>query len=413
MERILLLRNQLNINQTKNKTRVQSSYDYFNFDYLLNKEEREYRIRVRTYLESQVLPNLTYYLEQRKFPKELMIQFVNNFPGIIGLSLKGYECAGFSPWLSCAIAMELGRCDLSFATFFMVDGGELVMRVIYELGSEEHRQKYLKKMNTLEIIGSFCLTEPNFGSDASNLQTSSEEVEEGYIINGEKCWIGNALDAHILIVWARNTKTQKVEGYIVDSKLSGVNIQKMDIKFSTRSVENCIIKFENVKISKDCKLPKANDFQSGVNQSLLGSRLGIAWIATGACIGAYDRVIEYISQRKQFNKSLSSFQLIQEKLARIMGNIQAMIFMNKRGHELYISKQLSIGQAGLCKAWTTKLARETLLLAREMLGGNGILLENWVMKTLLDLESCHTYEGTYDINMLVAGRELTGKSSFK
>lgn len=425
MNRITLIKNQLsnenlskeknhkNKDETKKPKYVSSAYDYLDFDQFLNKSERTYRQKLREFLKKQIETQINTYVEKKEFPKPLIEKLISNFPGIMGFSLKGYGSAGYSQWLTYAILIELARCDVSLATFFLVNGGELVMKAIYQLGSEEQRLKYLPSMNKLETIGSFCLTEPEYGSDASNLTTSVIEEKDHYILNGKKRWIGNASIAKVLIVFARNQANKHVQGFLVDSNIPGIEIVEIQGKLSTRSVINCDITFTNVRIPKENKLEKANDWKSGTAKMLFGSRIDVAWLAAGACIGAYDRAIEYCSKRKQFGKSLTSFQLIQEKLARIMANTQAIIFFCKRISELYVQGQCSIGQVGMLKAWSTYTARETLALAREIYGGNGILLENWVMKTMLDLESCHTYEGTSDINYLVNGKELTGVSAFK
>jgi alkylation response protein AidB-like acyl-CoA dehydrogenase len=428
MKRITLIKNQLsNKNSTlenKLKTKdahkesktpkyISSAYDYLDFDQFLNHSERTYRQKLREYLKKEVESQINPYIEKKEFPRPIIQKILSNFPGLMGFSLKGYGSAGYSQWLTYAVLIELARCDVSLATFFLVNGGELIMKAIYQLGSEEQRLKYLPSMNKLDMIGSFCLTEPDYGSDASNLITSVKEEGDHYILNGKKRWIGNASIAQVFVVFARNQSNKKVQGFIVEPKLPGVEVVEIQGKLSTRGVINCEITFTNVKIPKENKLEKANDWNTGTAKMLFGSRIDVAWLAAGACIGAYDRAIEYCSKRIQFGKSLTSFQLIQEKLARIMANTQAIIFFCKRISELYIQGQCSIGQVGMLKAWSTYNARDTLALAREIFGGNGILMENWVMKTMLDLESCHTYEGTSDINYLVNGKELTGISAFK
>jgi alkylation response protein AidB-like acyl-CoA dehydrogenase len=412
MKRLKLIKNQLSSNQSKTVT---SAFDYLKFSSFLNKAERAYLTKFREYLNTHVHKQINEYIEKREFPKEIIKKILDNFPGLMGFSLKGYNSAGFSNWLSWCLLMQLASCDLSLATFFLVNGGELIMKVIDQFGNEDQRKNYLPKMNKLDIIGSYCLTEPEHGSDASNLKTNIKPTSDGnsYILNGKKRWIGNATVAGVLVVFARNSQNNKVEGYLVDPKSEGLTIKLIQGKYSTRSVHNCDIFFENVKVKKENKLENLIDFKDLSSQSLLGSRLAVAWLTIGAMIGTYDRIIEYCSNRKQFGKPLTSFQLIQEKIVRIMADTQSMLYFCKRCSELYLTGELTLGAVGMLKSWCTSRAREAIRLAREAFGGNGILLENWVMKTMLDLESLHTYEGTSDINILVCGKELTGINAIR
>lgn len=428
MKRLALLRNQLHSSDCKNKSNskqnknteqntkiMDSAIHYFDYYEFLTNEERDYVAKLREFLEKNIRPNLEKYVEKAETPIELIKKIVEHFPGIWSFSMKGYSCAGFSVWLSSAILYEFARCDASITTFMLVHGAELGMQSIYMLGSEEQKKFFLPKMNKGELIGCFCLTEPNYGSDATSLKTEAKEDENGdYIINGEKRWIGNATFADVFIIWARNVKTKKIEGFIAEKSVtSGITTEKIEGKLSLRMVENANIKFNNVKIKKDRKLPLAQDFSSGVNKVLLYSRLGVAQVAVGMMIGCYDRAMEYCSKRKQFGKLLISFQITQEKLSRLLANAQAGIFMAKRAIELYIQDKLTIGQVGLVKAWCSDRLRESAGLSRELMGGNGILYENWAMLCLIDAEAIFTYEGTYDINMLACGKEITGIPAFK
>jgi alkylation response protein AidB-like acyl-CoA dehydrogenase len=383
-----------------------------NFNQFLSSHEREYLKKLREFLKKEIENQINDYILRKEFPLELVKKLVMEFPGILGFTSKGYGSVEMSNWLCWSVLIEVAKCDLSLATFVLINGGELVMKTIHQLGNEEQRQKYLPKMNNLDIIGSFCLTEPDYGSDASSLKTTAVEEGDNVVINGKKTWIGNGSIAKLLIVWARNSKNNEIEGYIVDAPTEGLKVDIIEGKLSTLGVINCSLEFKNVKIPKKNKLEKATSFREGATKMLFGSRLGVAYLSCGACIGAYDRVINYCSNRKQFGKFITSFQIIQEKIAKIMGNTQSMLFLCKRMSDLYIDGSLTIGQVGLCKAWCTSRARETLAIAREILGGNGILIENWIMKTMIDLESLHTYEGTADINMLVAAKELTGIQAF-
>lgn len=441
MQRINLIKNQLNINSTlaqlkrnflynpsptNQKYKVEkaqknnqipsyfdSAYDFLNFDEFLTPEEIALRLKLRKYLEN-IKPSLDEFYERQEFPIGLARKFLADFPGLIGMGIKGYGSAESSFWFGVAVLLEISRVDLSLFTFFMIHGGKLNMNVIHLFGSEEQKDFYLPKMITGEIISSFCLTEPDYGSDATGLESQVEEISSTeLLLNGRKRWIGNASVAGLLIVWAKNKKTKKIEGYLVDAHLPGIKITKIEGKLSLRMVQNCDIIFDNVKILKTAKLPKAESFQNSASKALLFSRLGVSWGAVGASIGIYDAAIKYCSERVQFKKKLTQFQLVQEKLAKIMGNTQAMMLFCKRVSEMFIQKKETPGMISLLKAWCTLKGRENAALGRELLGGNGILLENTIMKHFLDMETLFTYEGTYDINMLVAGKEITGLSALR
>jgi acyl-CoA oxidase len=412
MERINLIKNQLT---SSHKVQIQqkyisSAYDYLDFDQFLNVEERNYRKNLRNYLEQHVSKELPIYIEKEEFPKELIKNLINEFPGILASTIKGYSSANFSNSLAIAVSLEISRIDMSLLTFFAVHGGEVVMRTIYELGSEEQKNYYLPKLNKLELIGAFCLTEPDYGSDAYNIKTTAVEDSEGnFIINGRKRWIGQGTIADIYVVWAFNSKSKEIEGFLVEKERTGIITKKIEGKLGFRSVQNADIIFNHVKIPKKNKLEKANNFGSSVSKIFLSSRIGCAWGVVGLCIGVYDRVIKYSNERIQFGKSLTSFQLVQEKLTKIMADIQAMMYLTKRISDLHQMGKATMGMAAMCKSWCTSKGRETISLGRELLGGNGILNENFVMRALGDIEALHTVEGTYDINILLAGKELTGK----
>jgi len=286
------------------------------------------------------------------------------------------------------------------------------MATISKLGSEEQKKKYLPKLANLELIISWALTEPEYGSNANGLQTSAKKVEGGYLINGTKRWIGNATHADLIIIWARNTESKHVEGFILEKGMKGLKTEKIEGKFALRSVQNANIFMEDVFVPEENKLPGATKFSDGVAVILASSRIFVSWAATGVVSGAYDAAIKYVRERKQFGRPIGAFQLVQEKMARLLANYQAMTLLVKRCSELYLAGKMTAGHAAMSKAWVTYIGRESVRLAREVMGGNGILVENQTMKALLDMEALYTYEGTYDINMLVAGRDITGFSAF-
>lgn len=390
---------------------VDSSLDYLFFSDFLNPEEQAMRKEIRQFCEQSLAPYINDSIETASFPDHL-IPIIAKSDLLSHFIQKPYG-KGTSQVALGVILAEIARVDGSLATFVIVQGC-LAMHTIEKLGSEEQKQRYLPKMSKLELISGWGLTEKGTGSDASSLYTSALKLPNGagYRINGDKRWIGNG-NKDMLIVWARNQDNQKVEGFILDMKVPGVQTEKIKHKFPLRMVQNCQITFTNAIIPEENKLPKAIDFIKGTTDILKHSRVFVCWVALGLTIGVYDNAIKYVMNRKQFGVPIASFQLIQEKLSRIMGSIQSMTLMAWRITKLMEQGQASIGQISMVKAWITLRGREVCALGREILGGNGITFDNYVMKAMADMEALYTYEGTYEINSLINARELTGISAFK
>ena len=414
--------NRLNLikNHLSNKKKLKSvicAYNYLMLDNFLTGNEQNLRKEIRAYLEDNITHKMVKYLENEELPLLEIKKFNKIFPNIVGLSKKGYGSPNYSPLMANIILLEIARSDASVFTFFFVHS-EVVAQTIYMLGTKQQKEKYLPKLFSLEMIGCFCLTEPEVGSDASNLQTTAKKVKGGYILNGRKRWIGSAINSDFFIVWAKNTETNQINGFLLDKKdhnrqeTQGIYLKKIEGKLSVRSVQNADIQFENVFIKEE-NILNGNNFSEGPAKILLHSRLGVAWGAVGVSIGAYDRSIQYSLKRNQFGKPIASFQLIQEKLSVMMSYIQAMIYLSKRASELYEMDKMTIGRCSMVKAWVTSKCRDCVSLAREIFGGNGMLIENLVIKALADSEAFYTFEGSYDINVLICGRELTGISAFK
>ena len=261
----------------------------------------------------------------------------------------------------------------------------------------------------------FGLTEPDYGSDASSLKTTATKTEGGYLINGCKRWIGNATFADYIVVWAKNANDgNRIQAFIVTRGSPGLKTSKIENKYSLRMVQNADIEMKDVFVPTKNKLTKSKDFATGTNVILEASRLGVAWMIAGVAAGAYEAALKYALKRQQFGKPIAKYQLIQEKLSRML-NICEMMNSNLILVSMAMDKGKStIGQVGRVKSGCSRSAREVVSIAREVCGGNGIILDNHVLKCMLDMEAMHTYEGTYEVNMLVSGRELTGGlKSFK
>ncbi|XP_042394441.1 acyl-coenzyme A oxidase 4, peroxisomal-like [Zingiber officinale] len=386
-----------------------ASFDYYQFDDLLNSEERALCKRVRGVMEKEVAPIMAEYWEKAAFPFHIIPKLAEL--SVAGGTIKGYGCPGLSITASAIATAEIARVDASCSTFILVHSS-LAMLTIALCGSDAQKEKYLPSLAKLDKIACWALTEPDYGSDASALKTIATKVSGGWVISGQKRWIGNSTFADLLIIFARNTSTNQINGFIVKKGAPGLKTTKIENKIGLRMVQNGDIVLEKVFVPDEDRLPGVNSFQD-TNKVLAVSRVMVAWQPIGIVMGVFDICNRYLKERKQFGAPLAAFQLNQEKLVRMLGNIQAMLLIGWRLCKLYESGKMTAGQASLGKAWITLKARETVSLGRELLGGNGILADFLVAKAFCDVEPIYTYEGTYDINSMVTAREITGIASFK
>jgi len=383
--------------------------DYYQLDDLLSPEDVALRKRVRDVMETHIAPVMAKYWEKAEFPFEVVPKLASLM--VAGGTIKGYGCPGLSVLGSALTMSEVARVDASCSTFLLVHSS-LCMTTIAMLGSEEQKQKYLPGLAHLDTVGCWALTEPAYGSDASSLNTTAVKVDGGWKLNGQKRWIGNSTFADVSIIFARNTRTNQINGFIVKKGSPGYKATKIENKIGLRMVQNGDILMKDVFVPDEDRLPGINSFQD-TNKVLAVSRIMVAWQPIGISMGVYDVCHRYLQERKQFGAPLAALQISQEKLVRMLANIQAMSLLGWRLCKLYEVGKMTPGQASLCKAWNTLRARETVALGRELLGGNGILSDFLVAKAFCDLEPIYTYEGTYEVNVLVTGREITGIASIK
>ncbi|KAF2071301.1 hypothetical protein CYY_007376 [Polysphondylium violaceum] len=389
------------------------SIDYYQFSDLLTPKEREIREKAKDFVKNNLdLDQLNKYYEKAEFPFFLLDKLKKL--GWVGANIKDYGCPGMGAGELGMVALELSKTSTDLSTFYCILLNISMLPIFY-CGSEQQKQHYLPKMASMDMIGAFALTEPEAGSDASGLKCSATKVPGGWRLNGEKRWIGNAPIADVLIVWARNSDTKKIHGFIVEpSKHKGVTIEKMENKIALRSVQNGHIYLRDCFVPDEQQLPLAKDFQTGPGKCLFLTRIVAAWIALGVASNAYEKCLEYVKQRKQFGQPLASFQLVQERLTRMLGNLQGMTLMCLRISQLFDQGKLTYGQVGLLKAHVSLKGREIVSLSRELLGGNGIASDfGGVARNFVDMEAIYTFEGTYDVNSLITGREITGISAFK
>jgi alkylation response protein AidB-like acyl-CoA dehydrogenase len=385
--------------------------DFYEFAETLPENELAIVKNVRAYMEAYVQPIINKHWVEDSFPFELLPSF--KALNLAGLGMRGYGCPGGSPLLVGLVGMNIARTDPSFATFWAVHNG-LAMNSIYLNGTEEQKQKWLPPMARMDAIGCFALTEPLVGSaTAGGLFTTAKRHGDGWILNGQKRWIGNAPWCDISIVWARDVGDNQVKGFIVENKTTpGFSVEKIQTKIALKVVQNGQITLT------DCVVPEANRLQGGEGafrdtaRVLRGTRHGAAWGATGLQMGAYEHALKYAQDRSQFGKPIGSFQLIQELLAKMLGNIVACQSMVARSVQLETEGKLTDAQAALAKAFCTSKARETVSWARELLGGNGILVDYHVARFFADAEAIYSFEGTLQMQNLIVGKAITGLSAF-
>jgi len=390
-------------------TEIKSSQgvDFYLMDELLTDEERRIRDKVRDFCDREVIPIINDYWERAEFPFELIPKLAAL--NIAGGSIHGYDCPGMSNVASGLIALELARGDASICTFFGVHSG-LAMSSIAMLGSEEQKQRWLPAMARMEKIGAFGLTEPDHGSDAVALETSAHRVGDEYIINGSKRWIGNASFADVVIIWARDD-AGKVGGSLVEKGTPGFEATVIKGKVAKRAVWQADIKMTDMHVPAANRLEHSHSFKD-TSSVLTATRSGVAWEAIGHAVAAYEIARDYTQQRIQFGKPLASFQTIQIKLASMLANVTTMQLLCLRLAQLQNEGKMTAAMASMAKMNNARLAREVVADAREMLGGNGILLEYNIARHHADIEAVFTYEGTDTIQSLIVGREITGVQAF-
>ncbi|MFN4000053.1 acyl-CoA dehydrogenase family protein [Algoriphagus sp.] len=383
--------------------------DFYELGKTLKPEEREIQLKVRDFMEREIKPIANDYWNRAEFPMHIIPKMAEL--NIAGLTYHGYGCPGHSALLEGFIAMEMARVDTSISTFFGVQSG-LAMGSIYLCGSEEQKQKWLPKMQKLEKIGAFGLTEPEVGSGvAGGLTTTCKRNGESWMLNGQKKWIGNATFSDITIIWARDLDDNQVKGFIVRKENPGFVAEKMQDKMALRTVQNALITLTNCEVPESDRLQEANSFRDTA-KVLRMTRAGVAWQAVGCARGAYELALAYTKERIQFGRPIASFQLVQDLLVTMLGDLTAMQTMVFRLSEMQDQGELLDEHASLAKVFCTLRMRSIVDHARELFGGNGILLEHNIARFVADAEAVYSYEGTKEINSLIVGRAITGHSAF-
>lgn len=382
--------------------------DFYQFDLLLTPEERAIRERVRAFMHREVKPIINDYWERGAFPFQLIPKIADL--GICGGTIQGYGCPGLSSVATGVASAEMAKVDGSICTFLGVTSG-LAMSSIYYCGSEEQKSFWLPQLASMDKIGAFALTEPENGSDAAHITTTARRDGDSYVLNGMKKWIGNASFADVIIVWAREESSGQVQGFLVEKGTLGFETRVLGGKIAKRALLNAEITFKNCRIPIENKLAKANSFRDTA-RVLTNTRYGVAWEGVGHAEAAYEMALRYSQERKQFGKPIAGYQLIQEKLVKMLAEVVAMQLTTWRLSVLRDQGLMTDGQASLAKMNNSAKARQVVAMGREIFGGNGILLESHIARHFADMEAVYTYEGSNEINTLVVGREITGIAAF-
>jgi len=382
--------------------------DFFRIADQLSAEERGYWRTTRDFVDDEVLPVINDYWERAEFPRPLVEKLGKL--GIVGDGIDGYGCPPMSPIATGLIHMELNRGDGSIGTFVGVQAG-LAMQSIAMLGSEEQKEQWLPQMAQLNKIGAFALTEPTHGSDSVALETTARRDGDTWTINGAKKWIGNGSIADVIVVWARDVADRQVKGFLVEQSTPGYVARKMEGKGSLRSVWQAEIELTDVQVDEVDRLPGANTFKD-TGRVLAGTRNAVAWGALGHATAAYEIAAQYCGERTQFGKPLVSFQIVQDKLVKMLAEVCSMQLYCLRLGRLIEEGKLTDTIAAIAKMNNTRKAQQVVSEARDLLGGKGILLDFHVIRHMADIEALHTYEGTETIQTLIVGRDITGVGAF-
>ena len=386
------------------------SSDFYGFENSLTDQEKDTIVELRKFLEAEVRPIMNGLWERAEFfPRSI-------HEGLAKLGLYG------SPWVETQrfpnsavfrgwVALELARVDASVATLVGMQNG-LVMGSIAVAGSDEQRAEWLPKFASGELLGAFGLTEPLSGSDtAQGLRTVAKRDGDNWIINGAKRWIGNGSISDVTIIWARDADDNQVKGFIVPTSTPGYSAKRIEGKQALRIVQNADIVLTDVVVPEANRLQKSQSFRETAAVLRL-TRAEVAWAAVGNAVGAYESAVAYAKERIQFGKSIAEHQLIQELLAKSLANITSSIGVVTRVSDMLDEGLQKDEHSALAKEFTTSRMRETVAWCREAMGGNGIVIDYGVIKYFADAEAIYSYEGTREMNTLIVGRAITGKSAF-
>jgi glutaryl-CoA dehydrogenase len=379
--------------------------DFFDYDSLLDDEDRRIVLRVRQFLNDEVKPLVNEHWDKGEFPRELITRFRDfGFPKI-------WLDSASNPLLQGMLSVEMNRVDPSCSVFVGVHLGLALSTIIGGASPEQH-DRFVPDMIAMDKIGAFALTEPEGGSDvAGGMRTTARREGDEWVVNGAKKWIGNGTFADYVVVWARDVEDNQVKAFVVEKGTPGFETRKIQGKIALKIVENAEITLTDVRVPEANRLQRINSFRD--TAKILGaSRAGVGWGAIGVMVGAHEAALEYAKSRVQFGKPIAGFQMIQDLLVKNLGDITASWAMALQLVRLQRDDHVSEPQAALVKSFITSRMREVVSRSREILGGNGILLDYDVARLFADAEALYSFEGTREMNTLIVGKAITGISAF-
>ncbi|MHB8433147.1 MAG: acyl-CoA dehydrogenase family protein [Candidatus Tyrphobacter sp.] len=380
--------------------------DFLAIDALLSDDERLIRAEVSRFVADRVLPYVAEWFEAGVFPRELAKEL--GTLGVLGMHLRGYDCAGASAVAYGLACLELEAGDTGVRSFVSVQGS-LAMHAIARWGSEAQRVRWLAPMARGEVIGCFGLTEPDFGSNPAGMRTFARRDGGDWILRGTKMWISNGSIADVAIVWARSD--DGIRGFLVPTDTTGFSARDVARKLSLRASVTSELVLDDCRLPEEAVLPEAVGMRAPLT-TLDEARYGIIWGAMGAARACYATALEYAKTRIQFDRPIGGFQLIQERLVEMLielekGTLLALHLGRMKDAGRLLSPHVSFGKLNNVRA-ALQIAR----CARGVLGANGVTLEYPVIRHMNNLESVYTYEGTNEIHTLVLGEAITGLSAF-
>ena len=384
-----------------------TSLDYYNIEELLTDEERAARDRAQRFVQEQVLSEIVPCHRAGKFPEHLIPRM--GALGFYAPYLEEHGCAGVSYTAYGLIMQELERADSGVRSLASVQGA-LAIQAIHSFASPEQQVRWLPGLVSGERVGCFALTEHGHGSDPNGMETRVKRDGDSYILNGSKCWIGNASIADVKVVWAKDSEG-RIGGFVVEKDTPGFRAQDIEGKFSLRMSRTSECWFENCRIPAENHLPKASGLKAPLS-CLTYARVGIAWGVIGAAIDCYETALTYAKAREQFGRPIAGFQLVQQKLVWMAQEITKAQLLALRLTRLMEAGAARPAQISLAKRNNVWMALECARKARDILGAAGITDRYSVIRHLMNLESVSTYEGTHDIHTLIVGRDITRIDAF-
>lgn len=385
--------------------------DFLNLDEQLSDDEIAIRDATRAFVDDKVMPIIEHHHRAGTFPKELVPQIAEL--GLLGANLEGYGCAGINNVSYGLVMQELERGDSGLRSFVSVQGA-LVMYPLYAFGSEAQKNEWLPKLASGEAIGCFGLTEADHGSDPGGMITRAEDKGDHWLLNGGKYWITNGCISDVAIVWAKTPiaeGSKGVRGFVVPTKTPGFTSKTIHNKFSLRASVTSELILEDVKLPKDAIMPGTEGLKSAL-ATLTQARYGIVWGGSGSMMATFEEAVRYSKTRKQFNRPIASFQLVQAKLAEMLtllthGQLTALQLGRLKDQGKIKHTHVSFGKRNNIAG-----ARKCAALAREILGAAGICDDYQAMRHMMNIESVYTYEGTHDIHTLILGEAVTGIAAY-